>query len=110
MIKGAVALGSVLALGLGVWVAQRIRRSLVRVQDVAQGIAAGDLTRATGIAQRDEVGRTAAALDLAQGALREVLAGVVAVWVVVGHALWMTSSSRLSEASGAVLRAAGQTR
>ncbi|WP_207482418.1 DotU family type IV/VI secretion system protein [Arenibaculum pallidiluteum] len=39
-----------------------------------------------------------------------VLAGVLAVWLLVGQALWMTSSSRLSEASGAVLRAAGQTR
>jgi type VI secretion system protein ImpK len=39
-----------------------------------------------------------------------LLAGVAAAWIVVGQVLWMTSSSSLSEASDAVLRAAGETK
>src|SRR3712207_2465676 len=57
-----VVAGALIALGLGWAVARGIRRTLQSVQHVAEGIAAGDLTRSTGIDQRDELGQTAAAL------------------------------------------------
>src|SRR3954471_12109979 len=58
--------GSLLAAGAAVVVARAIRRGLVSVQRVAEGLAAGDLTSSTGIDQDDEVGRMARALDAAQ--------------------------------------------
>ncbi len=61
-----VVLGALLALACGVLMARGIARPLGRVRDTAQRLADGDLSRASGVDQLDEVGRMAAALDAAQ--------------------------------------------
>jgi methyl-accepting chemotaxis protein len=68
MIVGAVA-----ALALGIFVARRIVASLVKVQMVCEALAAGDLTRSSGVTSRDEPGRMAQALDLAVDNLRRTV-------------------------------------
>ncbi len=65
--------GVVLALGLGLLVARGIIRSLNRVKDVCEALAAGDLTRSAGLTSRDEVGRMGQALDAAMVSLRETV-------------------------------------
>ncbi|MFD2093542.1 HAMP domain-containing protein, partial [Blastococcus deserti] len=75
---GAIALGLVATLVLALAVSRRIVRPLNAVVTVARAMAAGDLTRTTGVTSRDEVGLAAVALDEAQVSLREVLSSVVA--------------------------------
>ncbi|WP_308195601.1 methyl-accepting chemotaxis protein [Dactylosporangium sp. AC04546] len=65
-----MVVGAVLALALGILVAQRIVRSLRKVTGVCEALAAGDLTTTSGITSRDEPGRMAQALDTAVGKLR----------------------------------------
>jgi methyl-accepting chemotaxis protein len=72
-----LGIGLGLALVVGWLVAAALTRGVRRVQDVAEGLAAGDLTRTTGLTGRDEVGRMGAALDVATGTLRGVMGEVV---------------------------------
>ena len=65
--------GSLLALGLGLLVARRIVRSLIRVREVCDGLAEGDLTRTTGLTSRDEPGQMGRALDAAMQRLRSTV-------------------------------------
>ncbi|WP_033340567.1 methyl-accepting chemotaxis protein [Catenuloplanes japonicus] len=65
--------GAVIALALGIFVARRIVASLVRVKDVAEGLAVGDLTRTSGVTSADETGRMAQALDTAVDNLRRTV-------------------------------------
>jgi methyl-accepting chemotaxis protein len=58
------------ALFIGFFVSRGILRSLGRVEAVCHGLAAGDLTRSTGLTSRDEPGRMGRALDAALGTLR----------------------------------------
>jgi methyl-accepting chemotaxis protein len=96
--------GAIVALGLGTVVARSIRRTLLQVQNVAERMADGDLTRATGVDQRDELGRTAAALDTAQVSLRQVMASVVASADAVA-----ASSEELSASSAQISSSAQET-
>ena len=72
-----LALGALLALGLGWLVARQVASSARRVQDVVEKVAAGDLTGTTGMTSRDELGRMGAALDGALVNLRSVMSTVV---------------------------------
>jgi methyl-accepting chemotaxis protein len=65
-----LVVGLLLALGLGLWVAQRIVQSLNRVREVCDGLAAGDLTGTTGLHTTDEPGLMGQALDAALARLR----------------------------------------
>jgi methyl-accepting chemotaxis protein len=67
------ALGALLLLALGYWVAGLISSSLARVRDSVAALAAGDLTQAVSVDSDDEVGQTAAALNRAQDALRNAM-------------------------------------
>ena len=67
-----IVLGALLVFGTAFLVARRIIRPLGAVMDVATALAAGDLTKTSGVTQGGEVGRTAAALDEAIGKLRGV--------------------------------------
>ncbi|WP_222273326.1 HAMP domain-containing protein, partial [Modestobacter marinus] len=71
-----VVLGALLVLGVALAVVRRIVRPLAAVTAVATALAAGDLTRRSGVDQGDEVGRMAASLDQAQESLRSVLSSV----------------------------------
>ncbi|WP_242471192.1 methyl-accepting chemotaxis protein [Blastococcus sp. TML/C7B] len=104
LLIAVMAAGSLLALGLGWLVARAIRRTLLAVQHVAEGFAAGDLTRSTGVDQRDELGRTAAALDAAQVELRSVMSAVVASADAVA-----ASSEELSASSAQISASAEET-
>ena len=68
----AVAIGTALvALLIGGLFARSLARPLSRVQEAAGAIAAGDLSRRTGLSGRDEIGRLAAAFDAMAAALSE---------------------------------------
>ncbi|QXG74255.1 methyl-accepting chemotaxis protein [Modestobacter sp. L9-4] len=66
------------SLGLGWFVAAGIARATRRVKDVVDGLAAGDLTRSSGLTTRDELGEMGQALDTAVGELRTVMSAVAA--------------------------------
>ena len=68
--------GCLLALALGVWVARQIVRSLGKVKYVCDGLAAGDLTRTTGLTSRDEPGLMGRALDEALTRLRQTVSTI----------------------------------
>jgi methyl-accepting chemotaxis protein len=99
-----ITVGSLLALVLGVLVARSISGALARVRRSAERLADGDLTAATGIDQRDDVGRTAAALDAAQDSLRKLMASVAASAGAVA-----ASSEELSASSAQISASAEET-
>jgi methyl-accepting chemotaxis protein len=66
--------GGLLLSFLTAWrVSRRLVGSLRRVQDVTDGLAAGDLTRSTGLTSNDEPGRMGRALDTAMERLRQTM-------------------------------------
>lgn len=65
-----LVLSSGLALLVGVQLTAPMARDVARLGQVAEAVAAGDLTVRTGIIRRDEVGRTAAAVDAMVATLR----------------------------------------
>ncbi|WP_203810803.1 HAMP domain-containing protein, partial [Actinoplanes couchii] len=70
----SLLVAGLIAAGLtGVLVSRGIVRSLARVEDVANGLADGDLTRVSGLTSRDESGRVGRALDSAVERLRETV-------------------------------------
>ena len=71
-----LVIGCVLAIGLGFAVARQIVRSLTRVGDVCDGLAAGDLTRTSGLTTRDEPGRMGRRLDTAIERLRDTVSTI----------------------------------
>ena len=62
-------LSCLLALVVAVHLTAPLARDVARLGEVAEAVAAGDLTVRSGIVRRDEVGRTAAAIDAMVGAL-----------------------------------------
>ena len=96
--------GVALALGLGLVVATGIARSVRKVQEVAEGLAAGDLTRTSGLTTRDELGQMGGSLDNAVVALRELMASVVASADAVA-----ASSEELSASSSQISASAEET-
>jgi len=87
--------GLVLALGLGIIVARRIVRSVGRVKTVCDGLAAGDLTRTSGLRSVDEPGLMGRALDTAVARLRDTISTIT------------SSASALAKASGEISETAG---
>ncbi|GAA0586766.1 hypothetical protein GCM10010172_84740 [Paractinoplanes ferrugineus] len=71
-----LAVGLVLALAIGVFVARKIVSSLTKVTYVCDGLADGDLTRSTGLDSQDEPGRMGRSLDGALGRLRQTIATI----------------------------------
>ena len=71
-----LAVGLLLAFGLGALVAGAIVRSLSRVQAVCDALAAGDLTHRSGLTSRDEPGLMGQALDAAMGRLRQTISTI----------------------------------
>ncbi|HWS33291.1 MAG TPA: methyl-accepting chemotaxis protein [Actinoplanes sp.] len=68
-----LVVGMIAAVGMGWFVASRIVASLKSVQDVAESLAAGDLTHSTGLTSNDETGRMGRALDQATASLRDTV-------------------------------------
>ena len=94
--------GVLVALAGGWFVASGIARSTRKVQDVAEGLAEGDLTRSSGLTSNDELGRMGQALDSAVGTLRAVLGQVA------GSADAVAASSEELSASSAQISASAE--
>jgi methyl-accepting chemotaxis protein len=99
-----LVIGLLLSLALSLLVAELIRRPLRRVQDSLEAMARRDLTKPTGLASDDEVGRMAQALATAQENFREVIASVVESAESVAAA-----SEQLSQSSVQIASAAEET-
>ncbi|WP_129338847.1 methyl-accepting chemotaxis protein [Cellulomonas endophytica] len=72
-VVGVLVAGVLVAAVVGLLVARGITAGVGRVRHVADGLAAGDLTRTVGLASHDEIGRMGASLDGAVAALRAVV-------------------------------------
>jgi methyl-accepting chemotaxis protein len=97
-----VVVGVLLSLGLGWLVASKLARTSRRVQDVAEALAHGDLTKTSGVTDRDELGRMGQALDAAVGNLRGLMASVA------GSADAVAASSEELSASSAQISASAE--
>ncbi len=99
---------AIAGLALVLVIARMTMRSVTRpvqaVKRSLEALAGGDLTVATGVTARDEVGQMAAALDSAQENLRVVMAGVAAS----AHAV-ASSSEELSANSAQISASAEET-
>jgi methyl-accepting chemotaxis protein len=104
VIIAVVSVGAALALLSSVLLAQQISRNLGRVRRSVERMADGDLTVVTGVAGRDDVGRTAAALDAALTALRDVVAGAAASADAVA-----ATAQELSASAAQISTAVGET-
>ncbi len=69
-----LVLSSGIALAVGSHLTRPLATDIARVGEVAERVAAGDLTARTGVTRRDEVGRTARAVDSMVVALDEAAA------------------------------------
>ena len=105
-VRGAVVavalVGTVAAVVVGVWVARRVSRRLNVVRSVAEALASGDLTVSTAIADRDEIGQMAVAVDKALVNLRGL------VGEVAGAARVVASAADELAASGAQMSAGSE--
>ena len=76
-LRKTLLLVSAIIIGLGIavvyFLAGRITKPLVGVQDVIEAVAAGDLTRLAETQSKDEIGRVAAALNATIETIREAL-------------------------------------
>lgn len=63
----------VLLLSIGIWVAQGITRPILKLDQVAQAVAAGDLTRRTNLYHQDEIGRLGRSFDHATATISHLL-------------------------------------
>ena len=97
-----LVVGIGLAVAIGLLVARGMARSVGRVQEVAEALAAGDLTKTSGLRTRDELGRMGAALDAAVTNMGEVLSSVV------GSADAVAASSEELSASSAQISASAE--
>ncbi|WP_241037992.1 methyl-accepting chemotaxis protein [Blastococcus litoris] len=105
LLGSAITLGGLILIALVCWVTMRsITQPVKLVKASLEALAAGDLTRSTGIRSKDEVGQMAASLDTAQASLREVLAGVASS----AHAV-ASSSEELSMTSAQISASAEET-
>ncbi len=102
-IAALLAIGVLASVLLGARVASRVRGTVRGVAHVAEGLAAGDLTRTSGVTSSDEVGRMAVALDQAVARLREDLVQLAGNAGTLQHA-----AGQLTAVSGAVDDAANQ--
>ena len=102
-VTGLLALGVMLSLLIGFRVASRVRSAVQSVARVAEGLAEGDLTRTSGVATADEVGRMASSLDQGLSRLREDLVQLA------GNAGTLNSAAgQLTAVSGQVDAAASE--
>ncbi|WP_040338834.1 methyl-accepting chemotaxis protein [Candidatus Blastococcus massiliensis] len=103
MISIAIAVAGLLLIGGVTLLTMRsITRPVTQVKRSLDALAIGDLTVATGVTSKDEVGQMAAALDAAQANLREVMA------TVVGSADAVAASSEELSASSAQISASAE--
>ncbi|WP_028048031.1 methyl-accepting chemotaxis protein [Cellulomonas sp. URHE0023] len=93
-----VALGLLTA--VGATLAGSIRRSVRKVQVAVDALAVGDLTVRADVHSKDEIGRMAASLTVAQDALQATLVGVLETSQTVAAAAEELSASSSEVATG----------
>jgi methyl-accepting chemotaxis protein len=99
-----VLIGFVVVGALSVVTVRSITRPVRAVKASLDALATGDLTVATGVIASDELGQMAAALDTAQGNLREVLSAMASSADAVA-----ASSEQLSASSHQISASAKET-
>ena len=105
-----IALGALAALALGWGVARSIVRSLTKVQEVTTALAAGDLTRTSGLTSKDEPGRMGRALDGALAQLRDTVSTIdQSAQSLAGAAEQLSATSTQIAASAEITSAQAQT-
>ena len=97
-------IGVLLVAALSLLTLRSITRPVGLVKKALEALAGGDLTVATGVRSKDEVGKMAQSLDTARESLREVLSGVVSSADAVA-----ASSEELSASSAQISAAAEET-
>jgi methyl-accepting chemotaxis protein len=102
LLVAVLALGVLLGVLVGVVVTRVITRPLKRVRRSLGALAQGDLTSRVGIAQRDEVGQAATALDAALEELQALVGSVV------GSADAVAASSEELSATATQIEASAQ--
>ncbi|NIS80279.1 MAG: HAMP domain-containing protein [Anaerolineales bacterium] len=65
------SLGTVATIIIGYLLAQSIAKPILRLRNISQAVAAGDLEQTTGLRGSDEIGELASAFDTMTGRLRE---------------------------------------
>jgi methyl-accepting chemotaxis protein len=99
-----LVVGAVAATGAGFWIARGIVRSLRRVKEVCDSLAAGDLTHTSGLNSTDEPGQMGRALDQAMQRLRTTVA------TIDGSATALAGASdRMNGVAGRIASSAEQT-
>jgi methyl-accepting chemotaxis protein len=99
-----LVIGALLALATGFIVARGVVRSLARVKAVCDSLAAGDLTRTSGLTSHDEPGQMGQALDAAMVQLRRT------VTTIDGSAASLAAASeQLSSVSTQIAASAEET-
>lgn len=68
---GVFGLGTGVMILVGLLLAQHIARPILRLRNVSQAVAGGDLEQSTGVERSDEIGDLAVAFDAMTGRLRE---------------------------------------
>jgi methyl-accepting chemotaxis protein len=105
-----LVIGCLLAMGLGVWVARKIVRSLSKVKEVCDGLAQGDLTRTTGLHSGDEPGQMGRSLDAAMSRLRQTVSTIDgSATSLAGASEQMSSTAQQIAASAEETTAQAQT-
>jgi methyl-accepting chemotaxis protein len=99
-----LVIGLLVAGTSGAMVARAIVRSLGKVRHVCDGLAAGDLTRTTGLTSRDEPGLMGRALDTAMANLRRTVSTIDSSATSLAGA-----SDRMSAIGGQIAASAQQT-
>lgn len=89
------------AVAIGWVVARSVVTAVHRVEEVAQGLAEGDLTRTVGLTTRDELGRMGAALDTGMVKMRQVVGSVAVSADTVASAAEELSASAAQIAAAA---------
>ncbi|SDD25474.1 methyl-accepting chemotaxis protein, partial [Nocardioides lianchengensis] len=96
-----LAVGLLAGSSLGWLVAAAVGRNVRRVQDVAEGLAEGDLTRRADLETQDDIGRMGASLDAATERLRDLIVSVVSSADAVAASSEELSASSQQIAAGA---------
>ncbi|MFD2093155.1 methyl-accepting chemotaxis protein [Blastococcus deserti] len=104
IIVASIICAALAVVAVSVLMTRRIVGPLNEVRAVAAALAAGDLTRSSGILRRDEVGQTAASLDTAVTTLRDMIGSIVASSDAVASA-----SEELSASSSQISASAEET-
>ena len=90
----------VVVVALGYQTAMSIRRAAREVQASLEAMAGGDFTVAAPVRSRDELGRMAQALGVAQASVRETLLGVVEIASTVAGAAHELAAANAQVAAG----------